>query len=210
MIKNFSHLYFYSILKNPKRMLLIMFVIMIGIGSYTTNFKLDASADSLILENDSDLLTYKDTIQRYSTKDFIVMTYTPKQGEIFDRNHLLLIKRLKEKLLSIKNISSVVSIVDVPLVQSSETSLTEMINNVPTILSKDIDIGKAENEILASPIYKNLIISSDGTTTALQINLKSNENLIALNDQKRILTNKKIHNDISVEEEIILAKVKQE
>ena len=210
MIKNFSHLYFYSILKNPKRMLLIMFVIMIGIGSYTTNFKLDASADSLILENDSDLLTYKDTIQRYSTKDFIVMTYTPKQGEIFDKNHLLLIKRLKEKLLSIKNISSVVSIVDVPLVQSSETSLTEMINNVPTILSKDIDIGKAENEILASPIYKSLIISSDGTTTALQINLKSNENLIALNDQKRILTNKKIHNDISVEEEIILAKVKQE
>ncbi|MBT6734530.1 MAG: MMPL family transporter [Gammaproteobacteria bacterium] len=210
MIKNFSHLYFYSILKNPKRMLLIMFVIMIGIGSYTTNFKLDASADSLILENDSDLLTYKDTIQRYSTKDFIVMTYTPKQGEIFDRNHLLLIKRLKEKLLSIKNISSVVSIIDVPLVQSSETSLTEMINNVPTILSKDIDIGKAENEILASPIYKNLIISSDGTTTAIQINLKSNENLIALNDQKRILTNKKIHNDISVEEEIILAKVKQE
>ena len=210
MIKNFSHLYFYSILKNPKRMLLIMFVIMIGIGSYTTNFKLDASADSLILENDSDLLTYKDTIQRYSTKDFIVMTYTPKQGEIFDKNHLLLIKRLKEKLLSIKNISSVVSIVDVPLVQSSETSLTEMINNVPTILSKDIDIGKAENEILASPIYKNLIISSDGTTTAIQINLKSNENLIALNDQKRILTNKKIHNDISVEEEIILAKVKQE
>ncbi|MBT3697270.1 MAG: MMPL family transporter [Gammaproteobacteria bacterium] len=210
MIKNFSHLYFYSILKNPKRMLLIMFVIMIGIGSYTTNFKLDASADSLILENDSDLLTYKDTIQRYSTKDFIVMTYTPKQGEIFDKNHLLLIKRLKEKLLSIKNISSVVSIIDVPLVQSSETSLTEMINNVPTILSKDIDIGKAENEILASPIYKNLIISSDGTTTAIQINLKSNENLIALNDQKRILTNKKIHNDISVEEEIILAKVKQE
>ena len=210
MIKNFSHLYFYSILKNPKRMLLIMFVIMIGIGSYTTNFKLDASADSLILENDSDLLTYKDTIQRYSTKDFIVMTYTPKQGEIFDKNHLLLIKRLKEKLLSIKNISSVVSIVDVPLVQSSETSLTEMINNVPTILSKDIDIGKAKNEILASPIYKNLIISSDGTTTAIQINLKSNENLIALNDQKRILTNKKIHNDISVEEEIILAKVKQE
>tara|TARA_Y100000389_G_scaffold201717_1_gene245129 strand:+ start:2936 stop:5398 length:2463 start_codon:yes stop_codon:yes gene_type:complete len=210
MIKNFSHLYFYSILKNPKRMLLIMFVIMIGIGSYTTNFKLDASADSLILENDSDLLTYKDTIQRYSTKDFIVMTYTPKQGEIFDKNHLLLIKRLKEKLLSIKNISSVVSIVDVPLVQSSETSLTEMINNVPTILSKDIDIGKAKNEILASPIYKSLIISSDGTTTAIQINLKSNENLIALNDQKRILTNKKIHNDISVEEEIILAKVKQE
>ena len=209
MIKNFSHLYLHSILKNPKRMLLIMVMILMGIGSYTANFKLDASADSLILENDIDLLTYKDTVQRYSTKDFIVMTYTPRQGRIFDENHLLLIKRLKEKLLSIKNISSVVSIVDVPLVQSSETSLTEMINNVPTILSKEIDIDKAENEILSSPIYKNLIISSDGTTTAIQINLNNNENLIALADQKRILTNKKIYNNISVEEEVILAEVRQ-
>ena len=69
--------------------------------------------------------------------------------------------------------------------------LTEMINNVPTILSKEIDIDKAENEILSSPIYKNLIISSDGTTTAIQINLNSNESLMALADQKRILTNKK-------------------
>ena len=86
MIKNFSHLYLHSILKNPKRMLLIMVVILIGIGSYTKNFKLDASADSLILENDIDLLTYKDTVQRYSTKDFIVMTYTPRQGRIFDEN----------------------------------------------------------------------------------------------------------------------------
>lgn len=209
MIKKFSHLYLHSILKNPKRMLLIMVLILMGIGSYTANFKLDASADSLILENDIDLLTYKDTVQRYSTKDFIVMTYTPRQGRIFDENHLLLIERLKEKLLSIKNISSVVSIVDVPLVQSSETSLTEMINNVPTILSKEIDINKAENEILSSPIYKNLIISSDGTTTAIQINLNSNENLIALADQKRVLTNKKIYNNISVEEEVILAEVRQ-
>jgi len=168
--------------------------------SFSTNFKLDASADSLILENDKDLLIYRDTVERYSTQEFIVMTYSPRQGKIFDKNNLLLIKNLKEKLLSVKNISSVISIIDVPLVESSEIPLIEMANNVPTIFSNGIDIVKAEHEILTSPIYKDLIISSDGETTAIQINLEKNDTLISLNNQKRELTDKKKYHNISSEE----------
>jgi predicted RND superfamily exporter protein len=200
MIKNISHIYLHLILTNPKRVLLIMLVVLMSMLSFSTNFKLDASADSLILENDKDLLTYRDTVERYSTKEFIVMTYSPRQGKIFDKNNLLLIKNLKEKLLSVKNISSVISVVDVPLVESSEVPLIEMANNVPTILSDGIDIIKAENEILDSPIYKDLIISSDGKTTAMQINLKKNDDLIFLNNQKRELTNKKRYGNITPEE----------
>jgi len=200
MIKNISHIYLHLILTNPKRVLLIMLLILTSMLSFSTNFKLDASADSLILENDKDLLIYRDTVERYSTQEFIVMTYTPRQGQIFDENNLLLIKNLKEKLLSVKNISSVISIIDVPLVESSEIPLIEMVNNVPTIFSDGIDIIKAENEILNSPIYKNLIISSDGNTTAIQINLKKNDSLISLNNQKRELTDKKKYHNISSEE----------
>ena len=96
-----------------------------------------------------------------------------------------------------KNISSVISVVDVPLVESSEVPLIEMANNVPTIFSDGIDIIKAENEILDSPIYKDLIISSDGKTTAMQINLKKNDELIFLNNQKRELTEKRKYHGIS-------------
>ena len=197
MIKNISHIYLHLILTNPKRVLLIRLVVLMSMLSFSTNFKLDASADSLILENDKDLLTYRDTVERYSTKEFIVMTYSPRQGKIFDKKNLLLIKNLKEKLLSIKNISSVISVIDVPLVESSEVPLIEMANNVPTIFSDGIDIIKAENEILDSPIYKDLIISSDGKTTAMQINLKKNDDLIFLNNQKRELTNKKRYGNIT-------------
>ena len=65
MINNISHLYLHSILKNPRRMLIILLITLMGMGSYATNFKLDASADSLILENDRDLLTYRDSVERY-------------------------------------------------------------------------------------------------------------------------------------------------
>ena len=200
MIKNISHIYLHLILTNPKRVLLVMLIVLMSMLSFSTNFKLDASADSLILENDKDLLTYRNTVERYSTKEFIVMTYSPRQGKIFDKNNLLLIKNLKEKLLSVKNISSVISVVDVPLVESSEVPLIEMANNVPTIFSNGVDIIKAENEILDSPIYKDLIISSDGKTTAMQINLKKNDELIFLNNQKRELTNKKRYGNITPEE----------
>ena len=101
MIKNISHIYLHLILTNPKRVLLVMLLVLMSMLSFSANFKLDASADSLILENDKDLLTYKDIVERYSTQEFIVMTYTPRQGQIFDENNLLLIKILKEKLLSV-------------------------------------------------------------------------------------------------------------
>ena len=198
MIKNISHIYLHLILTNPKRVLLVMLLVLVSMLSFSTNFKLDASADSLILENDKDLLIYRDTVERYSTQEFIVMTYSPRQGKIFDKNNLLLIKNLKEKLLSVKNISSVISIIDVPLVESSEITLIEMANNVPTIFSDGIDIVKAEHEILTSPIYKDLIISSDGETTAIQINLEKNDTLISLNNQKRELTDKKKYHNIII------------
>ena len=207
MIKNISHIYLHLILTNPKRVLLIMLLVLMSMLSFSANFKLDASADSLILENDKDLLTYKDTVERYSTQEFIIMTYTPKQGKIFDVNNLLLIKNLKEKLLSIKNISSVISIIDIPLVKSSEMPLIEMANNVPTIFSDGIDIIKAENEILNSPIYKDLIISDDGETTAIQINLNKNDALVSLNNQKRELTEKRKYHGISSKELIKLEEI---
>ena len=207
MIKNISHIYLHLILTNPKRVLLVMLLVLMSMLSFSANFKLDASADSLILENDKDLLTYKDIVERYSTQEFIIMTYTPKQGKIFDVNNLLLIKNLKEKLLSIKNISSVISIIDIPLVKSSEMPLIEMANNVPTIFSDGIDIIKAEDEILNSPIYKDLIISDDGETTAIQINLNKNNALISLSNQKRELTEKRKYHGISSKELIRLEEI---
>ena len=173
MIKNISYIYLQYILNYPKYVIILMLVILAGMMSNISNFRLDASTDSLILENDKDLIKYRNIVKDYGAKDFIVMTLTPNNGDIFDDHNLKIVEDLKTELLSIKNIESVISIIDVPLVESSEIPLVEMINNVPTILSDDTDRNKAEREILESPIYKNLIISENGKTTALQINLTS-------------------------------------
>ena len=96
------------------------------------------------------------------------------------------------------------------MVESSDTPLIEMINDVPTLLSNNTDKIKAKKEILDSPIYKNLIISEDGTTTALQINLSSNPELLELNKIKASLVSKKISGDITSLEVLRLETIKSE
>ena len=89
MIKNISYFYLHYILKNPINAIIFLVIILGGMMTFATNFKLDASADSLILENDKDLVKYRNVISRYDTKEFIVMTYTPSEGKIFDENKRL-------------------------------------------------------------------------------------------------------------------------
>ena len=210
MIKNFSHIYLQYILNYPKHVIVLMLLVLGIMITNIPNFKLDASADSLILENDKDLAKYRNIIQDYGTNDFIVMTLSPNNGDIFDEENISIIKSLKKRILSIDNVESVISLIDIPLVESSDTPLIEMINNVPTLLSNNTDKIKAKKEILDSPIYKNLIISEDGTTTALQINLSSNPDLLELNKIKASLVSKKISGDITSLELLRLEKIKSE
>ncbi len=210
MNKIISKLYFNQILNNPKKVIVSLMIVLAVMSLFITNFKLDASADSLILENDKDLMLYRDTVERYETKEFIVLTYTPKTGSVFDDKNLSLIKKLKSKLLKINGVNSIISLVDVPLVESSDIPIVELVNNVPNILSKEVDVEKAEEEILSSPIYKNLIISEDGETTALQVTFKNNKELTELSKIKTSLITKELQDEMSEEESVYLEKVKKE
>lgn len=210
MNKIISKLYFNQILNNPKKVIVSLMMVLAVMSLFITNFKLDASADSLILENDKDLMVYRDTVERYETKEFIVLTYTPKTGSVFDYKNLSLIQKLKSKLLKINGVNSIISLVDVPLVESSDIPIVELVNNVPNILSKEVDVKKAEEEILSSPIYKNLIISEDGETTALQVTFKNNKELTELSKIKARLITKELQDEMSEEESMYLKKVKKE
>ena len=210
MINKVSHLYSSWLLNKPKHILFILSIILILLSTSIPYFKLDASADSLILENDKDLKTYRDTLRRYQTKEFLVMTFTPNKGDIFDGRNLNLLENLRNQLMKIKGIDSITTLIDVPLVKSSDLSYTEMISDVPTIFSEGVDKEKARQEILNSPIYKDLIISQDAQTTALQINIKTNPDLDKLILKRTQLVDKEKLKTISPDEEQLLFQVRQE
>ena len=177
MIKKISRLYEQYVINHPVMTLLILIIILIVSLTNIDNFKLDASADTLILEDDKDLKIFREINNRYESNEFLILTVTDKHKEIFSNDTLNYINNLVNEIQSFIYVESVTSITNIPLVSSSKKPLTELINDIPNIFSKDINSELAKEEILTSPIYKDLVISKDAKTTAMQITLKDNSSL---------------------------------
>ena len=205
-----SGLYFSKIVKFPLFSVLILAIVLLFSLYHIKDFRLDASADSLILESDKDLMIYRDVMNKYATEDFVILTVTTKNGTIFDKDNIEVIRLIKEDLKDIRSVSSINSIVDVPLIESSNLPIAEMIENVPNLLSNSIDRKKAEKEILESPVYRDLIISKDRKTSAIQVNLKKNEELSNLILEKASLITKKNLNEFDSSDQIKLSKIQDQ
>ena len=205
MIKKISYFYERYILGYPALVVTVLSIILAVSLSNINNFKLDASADTLILDDDKDLKLFREINDRYESNEFLILTVTDKNKDIFADETLEYIRNLTLEIEEFAGVQSVTAITNIPLVSSSKKPLTELINNIPNIFSKDIDPELAQEEILTSPIYKDLVISQDAKTTAMQVNLKKNtelkEALI-----KRELYYKKYKQDASFETQYLLSK----
>ncbi|MDH5764390.1 MAG: MMPL family transporter [Gammaproteobacteria bacterium] len=200
MKKTIFDLYTTYILQKPAITILLTLIITVFFGFHTVNFKLDASADSLVLENDQALKYYRSIKARYGSDDFLVITYTPKQGDIFSAEALNNIKTLRDQLSALERTDSITTILDVPLTQSPPVTLGELSEGIRTLETPDMDINLARKEFLSSPLYYNLLISPDARTTALQVNLKRDAKYHELLNTRNQLREKQLKQSLSTEE----------
>lgn len=162
---------FYEFLLNYPR--IVIFLIMTGIAIlawYAQYFQIDASSDTLINENDPDMQYARVVSSRYDVQDFLLIAYTPKKDLLSDEV-LSDIGRLKSDLEQLPGVASVMTLLDVPMLESPPVSVKDLAGDLPTILSPRVDRALARKELSTSPLYRNLIVSPDLSTTALQINL---------------------------------------
>jgi predicted RND superfamily exporter protein len=167
------------ILTRPRSMLAVLLALLAFFAYHARDFGLDASADSLMLEDDKDLQLYRQLDTRYPTLSLLIVTFTPPD-DLFSDDSLSHLGRLRDELRSVEEVDSVLSILDAPLVKSSDVPLQEMADEVQTLESPTIDRERAIEELTQSPIYQDLIISRDRQTAAVLVNLKSNEEYSAL------------------------------
>ena len=180
----FSQFYRKNIIYRPKLTILVLFLLLVSFGYYSKDFKLDASSDTLLLENDPDLKYLKEVNNRYGSKEFLILTYTPEEAMISEKslNNLL---SLKYKIQSLDWVYSVITLLDVPLLNNSDTPLAERLQNFTTLKSENVDIERGFEEILSSPVFKNFVISEDGKTTGIIVNIKEDVNLKNLDDKSK-------------------------
>ena len=148
-----------------------------------TKLEIDASSDTILLENDSDLLFTQNVSKKFKTPNILVVAFSPK-NPLLSLQTQETIKKISQQLNSLDKIKSVTSILNVPLLQSSNKPIKEMISNIPTLSNSQLDKNLVKKEFLNSPIYKNNLVSNDFRTTAIILNLKEEINSSKQNRDK--------------------------
>ncbi|MBI9021185.1 MAG: MMPL family transporter [Verrucomicrobia bacterium] len=173
-----------TVLHHPAQVLIASALIFAAFGLGIRNFRLDASADSLILENDPDLLYLEEIEARYGTSEFVLVTFTPSGGSLFTKSSLDHLQRLSGELELVEQVDSVVSILDVPLLRNPPVPLSEIKNNIKHLGSPEVDLALAEQEFDESPLFKKYLVSEDLKSTSLLVTFRPDETLQGLADER--------------------------
>jgi uncharacterized protein len=189
-----SNLYKKIVINYSKFTLLIIALILAFSLYHSKNFNLDASSDALILEGDEDLKYFREINERYGSKDYLFLTYSPL-AEFTNEETIINIQFLKSKIDKLPWVESTITIIDVPLLESTDEPLMERLKNYKTLSYPEIDRERGFKEILESPIYKNYVISEDGKTSAMVVYIKKDQKIdryIKIKDQyyNKFLINK--------------------
>ncbi len=164
------------ILLNPIKVLFLTTLVISFFVIGAMKLEIDASSNTILLEDDSDLKFTNQVAKKFETSNILVIAYTPNNPLLADET-IKDIQKLSNQLKKLNKISSITSILNVPLLQSSTKSMKEVIKDIPTLESSKLDLALVKKEFLTSPIYKNNLVSKNFKTTAIVLNLKEDKPL---------------------------------
>lgn len=202
-------LYDRIIFGHSKWVLLVFAVLLLYLAQFANDFRLDASSDALVLENDESLKYFREVVAQYDSSEVLIVTYSPNE-DLFSEDVLQDIKLLRERLLTIDGTKSMISILDVPLIQSPPVTLAELNGSPQTLLDDKTDRALARQELRTGPLYRDLLISDDYSTTALVLSLNSDEQVQSLHSRREALRSQRAQAPLSPELRAQLASVTKE
>lgn len=198
------------ILPHPVAVLAVFALILIAASLKLDQFRLDASAESLVLENDRSLEQYREVNRRFTTSDdFLVVTFTPND-ELFSEPTLDTLRQLRDELEALDAVSSTNSILNVPLLHSPDLTLDTVDSEIKTLDGDPVAPETARQSLLENPLYPNLLISEDANTTAIQVNLPTPERYFELLNERERLRERVASGDAGADSQRALEKVSDE
>ena len=154
--------------KFPKTVLIFVAGLLVLSSFNLSNFKLDASSDSLVLESDDDLKYYREISEDYSSSDFLIVIFEPNE-DLFSQKVISQVRSMVDSFTEIEGVESVLSYLDAPLLFSPKMPMTDLVDNLRTLEDEGIDLNLARAEFQSSPLYTELLTDSSANFTALQL-----------------------------------------
>ena len=171
----------------PKSTLALFTALALFFGYYSTKLEIDASSQTLLLDNDKDLQIWREVSKRYETPNFLVLAYTPA-GDLLSAETTAKIREMSVRLAQLDFVAGVTDITNVPLLLNRNEGMSELLKHIPTLADMDVNLTAARREFATSPFYASNLVSADLRTTAILINLKPQtryEELLRLRDEAK-------------------------
>lgn len=171
----------------PKALLTLVLIVTTAAAWYAREFSFDASADNLVVQGDPKLATYLEMTELFGGDEFLVLAYSPDDGNMFAAGALRHLSEMQEEVAAIAGVASVFSILDAPLIKSPPVPPEAMSSGYKTLRDKDVDLALAREELTASPLFRNFLVSPDGTASVIRIDLNRDDRLIDLRERRDAL-----------------------
>lgn len=187
LMSNFFKAMSRSYFNAPYWVLAFVFVLAVSAASQLHHFTYDASADTLVAENDADLNYFLEVSENFGGESFLFITYDPEGAPLFSTQSLNKLADFQNSLEAITGVSSVTSILDVPLVRSPPVEIAKLATDYKTLRQMDVDLSLAKAELVNSPLFHELLISKDGNVTALRVGIEADAHLETLRKTRQDL-----------------------
>ena len=172
--------------KKLQLILSIIFLLSLLFASfYIRDFRIDASSDSLVSQNDEDFKYFSYYQDLFPSKSSLIIAV--KSNDKIDRSLLSEIEKLSKKLSELPDVYSVFNINKAPILLLNNTNLLDLANNnYETILDTNLEIEDVLNEFSKSPLYSDQIINENKNITSIILFLNENSKAIDLKENKNL------------------------
>lgn len=210
MKKALAGLYEALVFKHPRVLTLGLLLLLVAAGFFAAQFRMDASADALVLENDADLRYYREISAKYGSEDFLFIAYRPLNGDLLSDETTQDLAALRDELSdAVPTLSQVFTLLDAPLIDSPRLGLSDLTKGVRTVLSPETDKELARKELQSGVLYGENLVSTDGSVTALLLTFERDARFYELLNQRNNLRLIKLDGELTKEESEELASVSQ-
>jgi uncharacterized protein len=175
-----------TVIAHPVITLFTAVLLVASLGMFAPRFQLDASSETLVMEHDEAVRFYRVIRARYESDDFLVVTYTP-HGGLFTEPALDRLAQLRDALRGIDQVVSVMTLLDVPLLDGLDVSLTDLPSDPDALSCDGPDRVTDCRRAIDSGLYRNLLVSPDGNTSGIRVDLGQDELYRALQRERDLL-----------------------
>lgn len=171
-------------------------------------FEIDASADTLLVDNNKHYILTQLADQRYGSEEFILIAFKPTNQQLFSTPNLNTLSKIGQEIAAVSRVKQVKSIANIPIFTAANVVSAEVENL--TWEKRKFDEKTLSLSLKKHPLYEGLLVNKEQTALSLQVVFKSDKKVTQINHDIIDIKRHLLTRELSEQELKALEQLKQQ